>query len=102
MVVENKNVSVMYKIKMVLSGTKKTSNIRSIINQNQGGGDKKAGFPYQIGRDQWASIFFDTCNPLASGGCCNLKNLQFTKLPLANISRPIGAGAYPNVYWKIA
>jgi len=28
---------------MVLSGTKKTSSISSIVNQNQGGGMKKAG-----------------------------------------------------------
>ena len=30
---------------MVLSGTKKTSSISSIVNQNQGGGMKKAGMP---------------------------------------------------------
>ena len=30
---------------MVLSGTKRTSSISSIVNQNQGGGMKKAGLP---------------------------------------------------------
>ena len=42
---------------MVLSGTKKTTYISSIINQNQGGGSKKAGFPYQIGRGSYSSVF---------------------------------------------
>lgn len=27
-------------------------------NQNQGGGEKKAGFPYMVGRDSWTSIAF--------------------------------------------
>lgn len=30
---------------MVLSGTKRTSSISSIVNQDQGGGMKKAGLP---------------------------------------------------------
>jgi hypothetical protein len=29
----------------------------SIVNQNQGGGSKKAGFPYQIGRGSYSSVF---------------------------------------------
>ena len=33
---------------MVLSTTKKTSSISSITNQNQGGGDKKAGLPKHL------------------------------------------------------
>lgn len=28
-----------------------------MTNQNQGGGDKKAGFPYQIGRGSYSSVF---------------------------------------------
>ena len=41
---------------MVLSTTKKTASIASITNQNQGGGSKKAGLPYIIGRSSWSSI----------------------------------------------
>ena len=41
---------------MVLSTTNKTASISSITNQNQGGGSKKAGFPYIIGRSSWSSI----------------------------------------------
>ncbi len=41
---------------MVLSGTKKTSSIASITNQNTGGGMKKAGFPAIVGRSAAVSI----------------------------------------------
>jgi hypothetical protein len=41
---------------MVYSQTKKTSSIASITNQNQGGGSKKAGLPYLVGRESWSSI----------------------------------------------
>ena len=84
---------------MVLSTTKKTASIQSIVNQNQGGGDKKAGFPYQIGRIWGVSIALHTTAPI-SGQCCNLtkvNTLQFTRQP--NISRPIGSvGNVP--YWN--
>jgi len=41
---------------MVLSGSKRTTYVSSIINQNSGGGPKKAGLPYQIGREASVSI----------------------------------------------
>lgn len=41
---------------MVLSGTKITSSLSSITNQKQGGGNKKAGLPEQVGRTSWESI----------------------------------------------
>ena len=41
---------------MVLSTTKRTSSISSIVNQNQGGGPKKAGFPYIVGRESWTTV----------------------------------------------
>ena len=48
---------------------------------NQGGGNKKAGFPYQIGRDSWAYIAINTCNPKSfdpnsATPCCTLKSYQ--------------------------
>tara|TARA_B100000900_G_scaffold320456_1_gene279681 strand:- start:7865 stop:8056 length:192 start_codon:yes stop_codon:yes gene_type:complete len=41
---------------MVLSTTKKAASVASITNQNQGGGSKKAGLPYLVGRSSWSSI----------------------------------------------
>ena len=43
---------------MVLSGSKRTSYKSSIINQNSGGGPKKAGLPFQIGRESSISIAY--------------------------------------------
>ena len=45
--------------KMVLSTTKKTSRIASIMNANQGGGEKKSGLPKQVGKDSWANSFIN-------------------------------------------
>ena len=73
----------------------------ALSNQNQGGGDKKAGFPYQVGRIQWTEIALKTCDPTSSQGCCNLSLWNTTKLPRANISRPIGSTVRPNPYWRI-
>lgn len=62
---------------------------------NQGGGDKKAGFPYLIGRDSWTSIYFDAVDPV-NGHCCKLKNWNTTVFPLARQSRPIGSSYRSN------
>jgi len=75
------------------------SNVFTVANQ--GGGSKKAGFPYQVGRDSWSSIAFQSCNPEGKKPCASLKCLQFTKTPLASISRPIGSTYRPNTYFHI-
>jgi len=41
---------------MVLSGSKRTTYVSSIVNQNSGGGPKKTGLPYQIGRQASVSV----------------------------------------------
>lgn len=69
------------------------SNISTV--QSQGGGSKKAGFPYMIGRTQHTSIAFDQ----QSG----INNLTFLRKsgPQASISRPIGSTYSPNTYFVI-
>lgn len=64
-------------------------------NQNQGGGDKKAGFAYQVGRDHWTQIYFTE-----RGINRPLPQLQQIVFPLANISRPIGRNNNAP-YWQI-
>ena len=85
---------------MVLSNaTKRARYISSITNQNQGGGSKKAGFPYQVGRSMWTDVAFQSSS-LVNGKCCKLSNMQRVIFPLARISRPIGrdnAGGYWNI-----
>lgn len=43
---------------MVLSGSKRTTYKSSIVNKNSGGGPKKAGLPFQIGREASVSIAY--------------------------------------------
>lgn len=69
----------------------------STINQNQGGGDKKAGFAYQVGRSNWSNIFFHTNN--YSVRCCKLGNLKLTANPNVRQSRPTGTSVTMR-YWQ--
>ncbi len=69
---------------MVYSQTKKTASIASITNQNQGGGNKKAGLPYQVGREAWTSIAFNGTS----------QRLSVLKMPLVSTvsqSRNVGS-----------
>jgi len=67
------------------------------INKNQGGGNKKAGFPYQIGRTSWTPIFLQ-CNNYGVR-CCKLSTLQFTVNPNVRQSRPTGSNV-ETAYWR--
>ena len=58
-------------------------------DQNQGGGNKKAGFPYQIGREHWTSLFLHTTAPV-TGRCCNRGHIATTMVFTRNTVRPIG------------
>jgi hypothetical protein len=59
-------------------------------DQNQGGGDKKAGFPYQVGRGWQTSIAFNNTN-VVMGHCCTLTNYQ-TLLFTFPVSQVRGVG----------
>jgi len=63
-------------------------------DQNQGGGNKKAGFPHIIGRDHWTSIYLRNTSQ-------NLTVLKFTVNPNVRQSRGVGHGPFPTPYWGI-
>lgn len=63
------------------------SNVSTV--QNQGGGEKKAGFPYQVGRESWSSIFIHAVDPI-NGRCCNRGKIGTTMVFTKNTVRPIG------------
>jgi hypothetical protein len=87
----------MYNINMGLSnGSSKARNYTQSNNVSQGGGSKKAGFPYQVGRSYRTSIAFGNTD-VAHGHCCTLANYQ-TTLVFANPSRNIGRNANTD-YW---
>ena len=82
---------------MGLSNAAKRARLYDVtINQNQGGGSKKAGFPYQVGRTHWTPIFLQTNN--YSARCCSLRTLQFTRNPNVRQSRPTGS-TVEATYW---
>jgi len=65
-------------------------NYNQTINQNQGGGSKKAGLPHQIGRGWWTSIFIGGTDPV-HGKCCTLSKQMTMKFSQSNYqARPIG------------
>ena len=74
---------------MVLSGTKKTSSLSSIMNQNQGGGNKKAGLPEQVGRTSWETVHMRKTSQ-------RMSVLSMPWTTTTRVSRPIGIrpGAY--------
>jgi hypothetical protein len=81
---------------MVLSTTKKTSSISSIVNRPQGGGNMKPGSFPQIGRSSWSSIAYGS-NSIPSVNCCkqsNMVRLSFTR----NFNRNIGSTIRTNNY----
>jgi len=80
---------------MVLSNSAKRARFQNTIKvQNQGGGDKKAGLPFQVGRTAWSSIYLGLGNTSTRFGtkkCCTTRNM--TVLPFSgtvNQSRNIG------------
>ena len=83
---------------VLMNSASRSRNVGSLITQNQGGGSKKAGFPYQIGREYRSSIALKSTNP-AFGRCCKLSDLR-TLAFTASISRPIGRN-YNVPYWSI-
>ena len=85
---------------MVYSNTKRGAYRSSMVNQSQGGGNKKAGFPYQVGRDSWSSIAINTCNPRnVQFRCCKLSKMMTTANPDVCISRPTGSTVASNTYF---
>jgi len=70
----------------------------ALTTQNQGGGDKKAGFPYIIGRGWRSSIAFG--NNVAMGHCQALKVYQTLCFTGVHQSRPTGTRG-DVTYWNV-
>ena len=71
------------------SSSRYTVGSNAVTSQYQGGGNKKAGFPYIIGRGYWSSIFIQACDPV-KGNCCDLNSYKQTLVFTRNTVRPIG------------
>lgn len=71
---------------MVLSNTKRTASISSIVNRNQGGGPKKAGFPTRIGLNSWTHSAYQAGG--IYGPLSKLQTNRFKLFPSQNL--PVG------------
>ena len=69
----------------------------SLINSNQGGGNKKGGFPPIVGRDSWTTVAYGGGKPT---NCMTLACIQTARGPLACISKPIGGSSVFNPRFK--
>jgi hypothetical protein len=72
---------------MVLSTTKRTSSISSIVNQYQGGGNNKPGLLPQIGKSSWTSVAYST-NGIPQGNCC--KQSDLVRMHFTRTTVPVG------------
>lgn len=81
--------------KMFGGSNKAKMGSNAMTTQNQGGGIKKSGYPYIIGRTQWTHIAFDQQD--------GINNLQFQMKNAfnASITRPINSTYTPNTYFHI-
>lgn len=78
------------------NASSRARNAGQLMNRNSGGGDKKAGFPYMVGRSYTTSIYFNA-NGVIKGNCCKIGFMN-KLMPNVSISRPIGRNANP-AYW---
>jgi len=87
---------------VLMNGSKKARSVSSLVNQNTGGGNKKAGFGPQVGRDAYTSVVMGITTGVRNNHCCLLKSLQLNLLPNAKLSRPIGSAVNTGgSYWSI-
>ena len=64
----------------------------AITDQNQGGGSKKAGFPYTVGRIYGVSLIHKMSQPLSAWAITPIGSRNVRQ------SRPISVRPSPNVY----
>lgn len=65
-----------------MSKTTKTASIDSITNQNQGGGNKKAGMPSLVGRNNWFPL-----HVRPGRNCCGLTQWRQQRAHQRNVSQ---------------
>jgi hypothetical protein len=67
-----------------MNSSKKARNTSSIVNQPSGGGSKKAGLAYMVGRSSWSSVAFKLHH------IDSLINLQTIRGKTPHMNLPIG------------
>ncbi len=80
---------------VLMNGTNRARRASSLVNQNSGGGNKKAGLFPQVGVDTWSSIAYGTHTP---GHCVTLACMRTTRPGKVCASRGIGSKVNTS-YW---
>jgi len=88
---------------VLMNGSKRARHASSVVNQAQGGGNKKAGFGPQVGRESYTSVVMGLTTAVQNGKCCMLSALQKTSSINANVkqSRNTGSSQGNMRYWSI-
>jgi hypothetical protein len=70
---------------VLLNASSRSRNVARLVVQDQGGGEKKAGLPYLVGRTASSSMFIDK-----DFGKCDLPSLKLPISSIVNQSRSVG------------
>lgn len=82
---------------MVLyNASSRARNATQTTNQNQGGGNKKAGLWSTTGIDSWTSVSHGS----KPGRCMTLVCMNTNRGRVACAARPIGSSATGSTYWN--
>jgi hypothetical protein len=74
----------------LLNSASRSRNAGSLITQSQGGGNKKAGLAYHVGRESYTSVIMNSTDPV-HGSCCTLKDIMTMKFTPGRFQpRPVG------------
>lgn len=81
---------------VLLNASSRSRNVASLIVKDQGGGEKKAGLPYIVGRTAPSSMFLDK-----STGGCELASMKLPITPVVGQSRPVNNLARASTRFKM-
>jgi hypothetical protein len=83
-----KNLLAIYKMTLY-NAASRARNVGRLVNQNSGGGSKKAGLFPTVGNDSWTSLAYGK----VPGKCYTLACTRVSRYPNANcrVIRPIGS-----------
>ena len=76
-------IHIVYTIRKMYTNKGRNRNVVSLQNQNQGGGEKKAGLPGTFGNSDWKSRFLEKTSQ-------NYAVLKTPEVPTTTMSRPMG------------
>ena len=81
---------------VLLNASSRSRNVGQLVNRDQGGGEKKAGLPYIVGRTASSSLFL-----AKDSGGCELPKMQLPLKLLVDQSRPINVMAKTSSRFKL-